>query len=111
MAYAPQRIYGPAQPNTAPTDLYTVPTGAKTVVKEIILANTTGSAATIILAVVASADTGLPAAKQIVPSISVPANKTVVLPLSLVLNAGDILRGQQGTAGAITVTVSAEVQS
>lgn len=98
------------QPGTSATTLYTAPANttnqpapyATAMVKEIILANTTGTAATVTLGI-----NGVAAANQFVPTLSVAANDTKIIgPLDTMLSAGDTLQALQGTSGAITVTVS-----
>ncbi len=106
MAWTPTRIYGPAQPGTTNATLYTA--SGNVVVKEILLSNTSASAATVTLAINAAATT---AANQIVPALSVPANSIIILAVSIPLVNTDTIQGLQGTSAAVTVTISAEVQS
>lgn len=97
------RLAGPTQPGTTDGTLYTVPGATSVIVKEIVLTNTTGTAATVSLALNGTAAT---AANCLLSGYSVPANSTVVFALSTVLNAGDTIHALQGTASACTVTVS-----
>lgn len=105
MPWTPTRVYGPAQPGTTATTLYTAPAGGA-VLKEIVMANTTASNATITIGI-----GGTAAAQQIVPAMTVKAKETVILALSTPLTNGETLQALQGTASAITTTVSAEVKS
>ena len=108
-------MYGPAQPGTSGAVLYTAPTydsnvttpSATAVIKEILLCNTTGLTATVTLGI-----NGVAAANQIIPTVSVAANDTKVISgLDTMLTQGDTINGMQGTANAITVTISGvEVQ-
>lgn len=65
--------------------------------KNILLCNTTGTAATVTLTA---------AGQTIINALSVAANDTVSLDLSLVMSATDTITGLQGTASAISVYVS-----
>lgn len=104
MANTPKRLYQ-GQPGTAETTLYTVPASVSTIIKEIILCNTTSTAATISISAVPSGGTA-GVANRIIAGFSVAANDTKTVPLSTVLNTGDFLSALQGTASAITVTTS-----
>lgn len=104
MANTPKRLYQ-GQPGTAETTLYTVPASTSTIVKEIILTNTTTTVAAASISAVPSGGTA-GAANRIIAGFSIAANDTKIVPLSTVLNTGDFLSGLQGTASAITVTIS-----
>jgi kynurenine formamidase len=100
----PKRLYV-GQPGTSLGTLYTVPANTKTIVKNIILTNTTGTAANVTIHFVpngGSAD----ATNKIISSYTVNTNDTVVIDLSSVLETGDTIQAIQGTANAITVYVS-----
>lgn len=98
------RIYGPAQPGTSTGVLATVAASRRVMLKQILLANTTGTAATVTLGI-----GGTDAADQIVPAAEIPANTVESLDVSQVLEATETIDGLQGTSGAITVTISAYV--
>lgn len=102
MADASGRIYGPAQPGTTNSTLYTVSAGT-VVVRNIHICNTTGTAATISLAINGSAAT---AANRWLSSISVAPNGTYDWSGFLHLSTTDTIQGLQGTASALTVTIS-----
>lgn len=101
MAVTEERLYGPAQPGTVTGVLYTSPALTTTIVKQIIVANTTGTAATITLGINGSA-----AANAVLFEVDIEPNETYVLDMSLPLAAGDTIDGLQGTGSALTVTVS-----
>lgn len=109
MAYTPARLYQ-GQPGTTEGVIYTVPAGQKVIVKQIVLANVTSSAATISISLVPSGGTA-GNANRIVPGVGVNGNSVVVIDMAQVMNAGDFLSAVQGTAGAITVTISGVVVS
>lgn len=102
MAITETRIYGPAQPGTSTAVIYTVPAVTTAILKQIILANTTGSAATVTIGI-----NGSDAEDRIIPSISVAANSVYTLDIALPLPTADTLDAFQGTSAAITVTISA----
>ncbi|MGC4378243.1 hypothetical protein WD019_15145 [Fictibacillus sp. Mic-4] len=104
MPNTPKRLYI-GQPGTAASTLYTVPANTKSIVKNVVLTNTTGADATITLHFVPSGGTA-GAANKVISSYTVSANDTVVIDLSAVLEAGDTIQGLQGTASAVTVYLS-----
>lgn len=105
MANTPKRLYT-GQPATTIQTLYTVPASTKTIVKNIVLANTTVTDATVDIHLVPNGGTA-GATNKIVPTYLVPANNTVVIDFSAALDtAGDTIQALQGTSGAITVYIS-----
>ncbi len=103
MATTPKPLYS-GQPGTGDTLLYTAPAATSTIVKQITVCNTTGTAATITLGLRSGAT--LAAANEILSAKSVAANDTYVLPLTHVLLTGETIRALQGTSSALTVHVS-----
>lgn len=67
------------------------------IVKEVTLANTSGTEATVTI---------LFDGTEVIAGKKIPPNDTVIYRLSSVLEAGDLITGSQGTAGAIAVTIS-----
>lgn len=96
-----KRLYGPAQPGTVTGVLATVTTDKRWTAKQVILANTTASAATVTLGL-----GGTTAALQIIPGVELAAHQVVVIDMTFVLESGETLNGLQGTSGAIAVTIS-----
>lgn len=102
MADAGKRWYGPAQPDAAvAADLFTVTGGHKGHVTNITIANTTSTDATLTLSIGADA-----AAKRIVSAMNVPANGVIVLNGYWYIDGAEKMQGFQGTASALTVTIS-----
>jgi hypothetical protein len=103
--YTETRLYGPAYPATSATTVYTTPAAVTTIIKQVVLANTTGSAATVTLRIV---PTGQATAAQysIAEAVSIAPNSTVTLDLAQVLNPGDFITAHQGTSSAVAVTIS-----
>lgn len=91
------------QPSTTDTLLYTA-VAAGAIVRAIHVANTTGAAATITIGLNAGA--ALAAANHFVSAVSIPANSTYDWSGFQVLDASATIRGLQGTASALTVTIS-----
>lgn len=88
------------------TTVYTVPTGIRTEVYDVCLANTTSGALTCALHLVptgASATT----ANMMLPTVSIPGNTLVHWSGLQVLNAGDFIQGI-GSASGITVHVTGD---
>lgn len=91
-----KRLYAGA-PGTTSTNFYTVPSTTTTIVKNITLTNTMASIAVVTITI---------AGKNIVSGYSVAPNDTVMMDLSLVLNATEIIAGLQTTANAVNVFIS-----
>jgi hypothetical protein len=109
---SPQRLYT-GQPGTGATTLCVAPavsvnvTGlsATTIVKEVMLCNTTALPATVTMGI-----NGVAAADQIIGTLTIAANDTKIISfMNTMLSAGDTLQALQGTGSAITVTVSGVV--
>lgn len=96
-----KRLYGPAQPGIVAATLYTVPTGKKTTLELIHVANTTASIATLTLSIGADA-----AATRLLSGFSLPANGILTLPVATTLVAAEVIQGLQGTLSALTVVLN-----
>lgn len=109
MAYTPTRLYT-GQPGTTITTLYTVPASTRVIVRQIIVANTTGTAATFTLHLVPNSGGSVgtaAAANAIATAVSVAANSTTYLEVRQVLGAAnDTIQALQGTASALTFAIS-----
>jgi hypothetical protein len=96
LAATAKRLYkGTA--GTSATTTYTVPASTTTIVKNIVLTNKTGSAATVTVTV---------AGIEIIYNYSVAPNDAVTIDLSLVMNATETIEVQANAAGAINVYIS-----
>jgi hypothetical protein len=93
------------QPGTTDAALYTAPASTDVKVTSIVICNTTNTAATLTLNVRTGA---VGAANRILSAFSVAANDTVTLETPVMLTAADVISGLQGTASALTVTISGE---
>ena len=101
MPLIPRRLAGPAQLSaTANSVIYTVPNlstaGTTTVIKEIVLCNTSGSAVTVTMSLKVKAVT-VGASNNFLSSFSLAANETVTLSTSLM-----IINDGTGAADATT---------
>jgi len=105
MAYIPTILYPTNTPSTSGSTLYTVPGAKSTIVKNIVLANTTGTESTMTISVVPSGGSAS-ASNRILSNYAVPANGVATLDCSIVMPTGAFLVGTNGTSGAVTVTVS-----
>jgi hypothetical protein len=102
MPFVEKRLISPTSLTTsASTALYTVPTGYTAIVKQIVVTNTTGTAATFTMYIGAAS-----AGNALFSGTSVAANDTVIINLSQVLGTGEILRALSGTNAALNLTVS-----
>lgn len=102
--YTPVRMYQ-GQPGVGETTIYTVPGATSALLKEVNIANTTGSPVTLQLSVVPSGGTA-GADNRIIPSTSIPANSKVYYSFVTAMSTGDFLSIIAGTATALTVTIS-----
>jgi hypothetical protein len=101
MADTLKRLSGPASLTNSAATVYTVPGATVAVIRDINVANTTGSAATFTLSIGADA-----AGTRLFSAVSVPANSTLQRTGSVVLAAGETLQAYSGTNAALTLTVS-----
>lgn len=104
--YTPARLgTGPTQLTTSYSTLYTVPSSTTAVVKEIIVANPTTSAATVTISIVPSGNSAS-ASNNIVGGVSVAGNSTFVLDLSQVLATGDAISALASAGTTLNAVVS-----
>ena len=103
MADTPLIIYE-GQPGTTDTLLYTNNTSFRTVVKNVHVCNTTGLAATITLGLNSGGTLGT--TTHFYSAFSVGANSIDDRNTWSVINISGTIRALQGTASALTVTIS-----
>lgn len=87
--------------------MFTVLPGATVVVRSIVFANVTAAAATIDVSL-APAGATAGDTNRICKGLSLPANSITVIDLAQVLGSGGFISLRQGTASAVTVTVSGD---
>jgi hypothetical protein len=101
----PIRAYwGSPGTSAAPTNAYQVPTGEKLIIKHIRISNTTASAATI--TIITGATTSGTPIPYFVNALSIKPNDVVIFDINEVLEAGEKIVLQQGTANALQVQIS-----
>jgi hypothetical protein len=106
MALTQKRLAGPAVlTTTLTTDQYTVPSSTTTVVKQVLLCNTTASAVTATIYCVPSGDSAGDSHK-IVNALSLAANETVMMSMSLVMTAGDKIKAGASTGSAVNIVLN-----
>lgn len=102
--YTPKKLYT-GQPATSAATIYTAPASTTTIIKNILICNTTASSATVTLNLVASGGSAA-ANNRILSTYSVNANDTVAIDLSGILATGDFISAVQGTSSAITLHIT-----
>ena len=90
---------------TLTTTLYTVPTGQKVIVKELLICNTDSAARAVTLYF----GTGSAVANTILDALSFAAGETKFIELSTVLVAGDMIKGGASTASVVSIVASGVV--
>ena len=102
MPFVETRFISPtALTTSASSALYTVPTGYSAIIKQLVVTNTTGTAATFTFYIGAAS-----AGNALFSGTSVAANDTVIINLSQVLATGETLRALASTGSALNLTVS-----
>lgn len=95
---------GVAQIATGGTTIYTVPTGFRTDLNDLMICNTSGTDCTLSLHIVVSG--GSYSDSNALFDCTIPANTTIQWSGIQVMNAGDFLKGVAGTATSITIHAS-----
>ena len=98
------KVLGQSAPTgTSNTDLITVGSGKSQVISSLVIANTTGSAATARVFVRIAGATAA-AANAVIYDAAIGANSTNAFTLGITLAATDVVTVQTGTADALTFT-------
>lgn len=92
------------QPGTSDTLLYTAPAGGPTIVRNIHIANTTGTDRTVTLGF--NSGLTLAAANEFLAGVTIPANDAYDWSGFLVISASGTVRALQENATACTFTLS-----
>jgi hypothetical protein len=102
MPFVQKRLINPTTLTTsASSALYTVPAGFSTVIKQLVVTNTTGSAATFTFYIGDAV-----AGNALFSATSVAANDTVIINLSQVLQSNEVLRALASANSTLNLTVS-----
>jgi len=107
MAYVPTRIVGPYNLIDAYQSIYIAE--QKTIVKQILLSNVTGTAASVRIAI--TPFSGTPSSTNaIMQDVEIEANSTLVADIVQVLNVLDKLHARTSISGAVNITISGIVE-
>jgi hypothetical protein len=111
MAITQKRLGGPSMLTASTAAYYTVPSGTTTIVKQIILTNTTASAKTVTVRLLPSGvnETATPNWVDIISAMTLSANETMAFNCSMVMNytggAGDEIKALASAAGAVNMAI------
>lgn len=101
MSFTEKRLCNPTQLTTSGQTLYTVPAGKTAIIKQLVVTNVTGSAATFSLYIGSAT-----AANALFSATSVAANDAIVINLSQVLNSTEILTALASANSTLNITIS-----
>jgi hypothetical protein len=101
MSFTDKRLCNPTQLTTSGQTLYTVPSSKTSIIKQIVVTNITGSAATFSLYIGSAATPN-----ALFSATSVAANDTIIINLSQVLNSLDILTALASANNSLNITIS-----
>ena len=101
MSFTEKRLCNPTQLTTSGQILYTVPASKTSIIKQIVVTNVTGSAATFSLYIGSAATPN-----ALFNATSVAANDTIIINLSQVLNQLETLTALASTNLALNITIS-----
>lgn len=108
MALTQKRLTNPTVLTTASANCYTVGSGVTTIVKQIILTNTTSSARTATVRLVVSGGSDA-SNSDILSNVSISANETMVFNCSMVMTysagAGDRITSLASANSAINISI------
>lgn len=112
MPITQRRLSGPSMLTTATTTYYTVPNASTvTIVKQIILTNTTSASRTATVRLLPSGvnETATPNWVDILSSVTLAANETLTFNCSMVMNhtggSGDQIKALASAGGAVNLTI------
>ncbi len=105
MAYTPKILYPSGYPSNGGETLYTVPANTSTIVKNIVMTNTTANDASLHISVVPPSSSPA-ASNRIASDLTIPANGINTLDISIVMPASGSLHATNLTNQAIVVTIS-----
>ena len=101
MSFTEKRLCNPTQLTTSGQTLYTVPASKTAIIKQLVVTNVTGSAATFSLYIGSAT-----AANALFSATSVAANDAIVINLSQVLNSTEILTALASANSTLNITIS-----
>jgi len=101
MADTAKRLSGPTLLTAAAVTQYTVPASTTAILRDIHVANETGTAATFTMSIGTDA-----AGKRLFMGFSIPGNQSFDWSGFIVMVAAEIIQAYSGTASALTLTTS-----
>jgi hypothetical protein len=101
MSFTDKRLCNPTQLTTSGQTLYTVPASKTCIIKQIVVTNTTSSAATFSLFIGSAATPN-----ALFSATSVAANDAIIINLSQVLAQNEILTGLASSNSTLNITIS-----
>ena len=104
MAYLPKKLAQAFPTATTELTVYTS-TAISTIVKQIFMANITGTQAVVSISLVPSGGS-VADGNRLVKDLPIGANQPIVLDLDQVMDAGDFISVKVGTASSITFNIS-----
>jgi hypothetical protein len=111
VAITQKRLAGPAQLTTSSATYYTVPSATTTIVKQVVITNTTASAKTVTVRLVPSgaSEGATPNSLDIISAMTLSANETMAFNCSMVMNytggAGDQLKALASDNSSVNISV------
>lgn len=95
----------PTQLTTSPATVYTVGSGVTATVKEILVANVSGSTSSVSIHFVNSG--GIASSSNLLfPAVAISANSSIAFDLNQVLDAGSTIQAFAGNASAINIMIA-----
>jgi hypothetical protein len=105
MAMIPKQLKAATPLTTSYVTMYTVPASTTTIIKEILLANTTAGAVTASVSVVPSAGTAS-TSNNILGGVNIDPNSTIVVELHTLLITGDFISAKASAGSAVNIMIS-----
>lgn len=105
MAYTPKILYPSGYPSNGGETIYTVPANTSTIVKNIVMTNTTNNDASIHISIVPPSGSAA-SSNRIASDLTIPANGINTLDISVVMPSGGSLHATNITNQAIVLTIS-----
>ncbi len=99
-----RKVLYQGQPGTTSGTLYTCPASTDVVIKGIVVTNTSATPATVTIDVGSASG----ATHRVLSAFTVGGNDTASIDTPIAMTAADVISGLQGTASAITVTITGD---
>lgn len=104
-SYTMKRFVNPTQLGTSASTLYTVGTGVRATVKEIMISNVSGGTQSLSLHLVPSGGIAS-SANLMIPALAISPTSLLTIDLNQVLNAGDTIQAFATATTSINVMIS-----